>query len=126
MAARGLIERSTLAIGSRIVPVIRNFISRDEMKSRDLVDLRGAARDFSATLGEPGQDHLAALGDPLVVIDDDLEVEPPVEMHRAGGVDLGERPDERQVIDVDLLIRDGAVEVAVIEDTALPSSRATG
>ncbi len=31
MAARGLIERSTLAIGSRIVPVMRNFISREEM-----------------------------------------------------------------------------------------------
>ena len=34
MAARGLIERSTLAIGSRIVPVMRNFISREEMSSR--------------------------------------------------------------------------------------------
>ena len=34
MAARGLIERSMLAMGSRIVPVIRNFISREETKSR--------------------------------------------------------------------------------------------
>ena len=52
MVPRALIDRLTLTIGSRMVPVIRNFNNREETKSATWSIAAARRSTASATLGD--------------------------------------------------------------------------
>ena len=76
-------------------------------------------RDGFGDVGHVARIAWPVWGMPLLVLTTTSRLSRPSKCNRAGGVDLGQRADERQVIDADLLVGDDAVEVPLVEDAAL-------